>query len=143
MVENKTKPTGADVGAFLDAVEPARRREDASRIAELMTRITGFEPQMWGPTIVGYGRYRYRYASGHGGEAGLTGFSPRKAALTVYIVPGFTPYADQLERLGPHTHSLSCLYIKRLDDIDIEVLGEVVADSVERMKVLYPDWTAR
>lgn len=140
MAENKTKPTDADVHAFIAAVEDERRRQDSHVLLELMKRVTGFKPQMWGDSIVGYGRYRYQYKSGHGGEYFLTGFSPRKSAMTIYIMPGFKRYEKKLARLGKHKHSVSCLYVNRLEAIDLQVLEDVVADSVARMKAMYPDW---
>ncbi|HMQ58043.1 MAG TPA: DUF1801 domain-containing protein [Rhizobiaceae bacterium] len=139
MTENKTKPTGASVEAFVDGLADVRRRDESRQLLGLMARATRLAPQMWGPSIVGYGRYRYRYDSGHSGESMLTGFSPRKGAMTVYIVPGFKPYGDLLARLGPHTHSVSCLYLKRLDKIDAAVLEELVVASVNRMREIYPE----
>ncbi len=139
MTENKTKPTGASVEAFVDGLADVRRRDESRQLLGLMARATRLAPQMWGPSIVGYGRYRYRYDSGHSGESMLTGFSPRKGAMTVYIVPGFKPYGDLLARLGPHTHSVSCLYLKRLDKIDAAGLEKIVVASVNRMREIYPE----
>jgi hypothetical protein len=127
--ENKTRPTAADVDAFLDAVGNDRRREDARALCRLMRQVTGEEPVLWGPSIVGFGRYHYRYASGREGDAGAAGFSPRKSSLTIYVPDGFERYRDLLERLGPHTTSVSCLYVKRLDAVDLDVLRELVARS--------------
>ena len=140
MSENKTKPTHADVLAFLQTVEHPRRREDGLVLFDMMDRITGMKPVLWGPSLVGYGEYYYKTGSGREGLWPLTGFSPRKAAMTVYIMPGFKKYADHLERLGKHRHSVSCLYITRLDNVDLQVLGEIISDSVERMKQIYPQW---
>ena len=139
MAENKTQPTSASVADFIAAIEHPTRREDSQSLLQLMTRLTGMKPCMWGESIVGYGLYHYRYESGREGSYFLTGFAPRKAASTVYIMPGFKPYADQLSRLGPHRHSSSCLYITRLSRIDLTVLEEIVADSVQRMQRKY-DW---
>ena len=141
MADNKTKPTDADVQTYIATVENERRREDSLVLLSMMDRITGFKPQMWGDSIVGYGRYRYKYKSGHGGEFFLTGFSPRKTAMTVYVMPGFKPYGHLLVKLGRHRHSVSCLYITRLANIDLSVLETIIADSVERMKANYPDWS--
>ncbi|MBO6719874.1 MAG: DUF1801 domain-containing protein [Rhizobiaceae bacterium] len=141
MAGNKTVPTGVSVEAFLASVEPEKRRRDAFQLLKFMNAATGLDPQMWGPGIVGYGRYRYRYASGREGEMCLAGFSPRKSSLTVYIMPGFKPYSAELSRLGQHKHSVSCLYLTSLDKIDQEVLGSIVRDSVERMKAKYADWS--
>lgn len=140
MSENKTKPSKADVMAFLNAVEQPRRREDGLVLHEMMGRITGMEPVLWGPSLVGYGEYYYKTGAGREGLWPLTGFSPRKAAMTIYIMPGFKQYTDHLARLGKHKHSVSCLYITRLENVDLAVLEEIIASSVERMKTLYPQW---
>ncbi|WP_172292413.1 DUF1801 domain-containing protein [Pseudoruegeria sp. HB172150] len=126
MAENKTKPTGADVAAFLDAVEPARKREDAHRLDAIFREVTGFEPVMWGPTMVGYGRYAYTYDSGHSGEFLATGFSPRKAAHSIYIMPGYADFGEILGRLGKHKIGKSCLYVNKLVDINEDVLKELI-----------------
>lgn len=136
MSSNKTVPTDADPVAFVQAVEQTRRREDGLALLELFSRATGYEPQMWGPSIVGYGRYHYKYASGREGEFLLTGFSPRKAAMTIYVMPGFKKYGAQLERLGKHKHSVSCLYLTSLASRDLGALEEMIVDSVERMKAM-------
>lgn len=141
MAENKTMPTDASVPDFIAAVANETRRQDAYLLLELMNRITGFEPCLWGDSLIGYGHYRYKYKSGHGGEFFLTGFSPRKAATTIYIMPGFKQYGPQLAKLGKHKHSVSCLYVTRLSNIDLAVLEDIVTDSVSRMKKLYPDWS--
>lgn len=138
--ENKTSPTGASVGVFIDGIEMPTRKRDAETMLALMKRLTGLEPQMWGDSIVGFGRYHYRYDSGREGDFFLTGFSPRKSALTVYIVPGFDKYADQLARLGPHKHSVSCLYLNNLERNDLGALEEMIVDSVEQMKQRYDWW---
>ena len=134
----KTKPTKASVADFIDAVADPKKREDARAVAALMAEITGAPAQMWGASIVGFGRYRYRYASGRKGEFFKAGFSPRKQALTLYIMPGFSKYGGLLEKLGRHRLGKSCLYIKRLADIDLEVLRELVTRSVEDIREKYP-----
>lgn len=131
--DNRTRATSADVGAFVDAVEPASRREDSRTLLELMRRATGEEPVMWGPSIVGFGSYHYRYDSGREGDATAAGFSPRKANLTVYFADGFEDYADDLARLGPHTTSVSCLYLKKLDGVDLAVLEDMVRRSYTKV----------
>lgn len=136
MSDNKTVPTDVDPRVFVEAVEHQRRREDALLLLDLFSRVTGYEPQMWGESIIGYGRYHYKYASGREGEFLLTGFSPRKAAMTIYIMPGFKKYAPQLERLGKHKHSVSCLYLTSLANRDLGALEEMIVDSVERMKAM-------
>ena len=130
---NKTRPTGAGVDTFLDAVENERRREDARTVNAMMERITGWEPRMWGPSIVGFGEYHYRYDSGREGDFLITGFSPRKKALTIYIMPGFARYDALMARLGKFRTGRSCLYINKLDDVDLSVLEELIASSVQYM----------
>src|SRR5919106_532368 len=119
MAENKTKPTSQDVSRFLDSVPDERRREDAKTLCRTMQQITGEPPVLWGPSIVGFGSYHYRYESGREGDAPLAGFSPRKANLVVYLVGGVEDrYPKLLEQLGPHKTGKGCLYLKRLDDVD-------------------------
>lgn len=143
MSENITKPTNADVRAFIANVAHPRRRAESEELLALMGRATGMKPQMWGDSMVGYGQYHYKYASGREGDYFLTGFSPRKAALTVYIMPGFKQYGDLLARLGKHRHSSSCLYVNRLENIDLTILETIVVDSVRRMKEIYPQWSKK
>jgi hypothetical protein len=133
MAETKTKP-GGDVGAFLASVEPEARRAEAHALDALFRRATGWEPVLWGPTMVGYGRYRYRYASGHGGEALATGFSPRARELSIYVMPGYGDFAGILARLGPHRMTKACLYVKRLADIDQGVLEELVQAGLSDLR---------
>lgn len=131
--ENATRPTTASVAEFLAAVPDPMRRADAEALAALMTEATGEQPQMWGSSIVGFGRYHYRYASGREGDYCATGFSPRKANLTVYLMDGFAGREEQLASLGPHTLGQSCLYLKRLSDVDLDVLRGLVADSYRKV----------
>ena len=126
MAENGTQASDADVAAFLAGVEPARRREDGLRLDALFRRATGWRPAMWGPSIVGYGRYHYRYDSGREGAFLATGFSPRKASLVVYVMPGYGSLGDILDRLGKHRLGKSCLYINKMADIDAAVLEELI-----------------
>lgn len=135
----KTRPTAASVADFIGTVADAEKREDARAVATLMAEITGAPARIWGTSIVGFGRYRYRYASGREGEFFETGFSPRKRALTLYIMPGFGEYGGLLERLGRHSLGKSCLYIRRLADIDLKVLRELVRLSVQAIREKYPD----
>ena len=137
VAELKTKPSGASVEAFLEGVGDEARREDCRTLLALMRRVTGAEPEMWGPSIVGFGSYHYRYASGREGDWFLTGFSPRKRDLTLYVMAGFEGYEDLLARLGPHKTGKSCLYVKRLADLDLEVLEALIAASVEHMREAY------
>jgi hypothetical protein len=113
---------------FLAGVPSPKRRRDAERLLELVGRVTGEQPRLWG-TIVGFGRYHYRYASGREGDTAAVGFSPRKAATTIYLVDGLGRYGEQLERLGPHTTGVGCLYVKDLDAVDLGVLEDVIASS--------------
>lgn len=129
--ENKTQPTRASVDDFLASVPDARRREDSRRLVPIFEKITGEKATMWGSAIVGFGRYHYRYESGREGDAPLTGFSPRKNDLTLYCDPAFTSFKDRLDRLGKHKTGVSCLYLKRLDDVDVDVLEEILTAAVE------------
>lgn len=129
MAENKTKATKASVSAFLKSVEHPKRREDAQAIKKLMDKITGWTAKMWGPSIVGYGEYHYKYDSGREGDFLITGFSPRKQALTVYIMPGFSQYDDLMTKLGKYKTGRSCLYINKLEDIDLKVLETLIKKS--------------
>ncbi len=124
-----TARTGASVDEFLAAVPKEQRRRDGYTVLHLMTRATGQQAEMWGPSIVGFGRYTYRYASGRSGEWPATGFSPRAAATTVYLMHGLEGREDLLARLGPHTTGKSCLYLKDLDAVDLGVLEELVRRS--------------
>ena len=131
MAENKTQPTGADVRAFLDAVEPERRRADALRLDAIFRKMTGWEARLWGPSIIGYGRYHYRYDSGREGDFLATGFAPRKASLVIYIMPGYGDFGAILADLGKHKLGKSCLYINKLDDIDEAVLERLIRAGLE------------
>lgn len=137
MAEAKTKPTGASVEKFLAAIEDPQQRADAEIVAGLMVKATRSPATMWGPSIVGFGQYRYVYASGREGDWPLVAFSPRKRDLTIYLMPGFDAQQDLLEQLGKHKTGKSCLYIKRLADIDIKVLNKLIRESVKRMKATY------
>lgn len=123
--EAKTKFAPLDPTLWLETVDPARRAE-AETLLALFRTVTGWEPRLWGPTIAGFGRYEYRYESGHSGESPATGFSPRKAEIVVYILPGYADFGDLLVRLGPHRIGKSCLYLKKLDRIDLGVLEELI-----------------
>lgn len=134
---NKTRETDASVDAFLAAVE-GLRGEDARQLKALMDRLVDEPARLWGSSIIGYGRYHYRTKAGRDEEFFLTGFSPRKQALTVYIMPGFGNFEGLLTRLGPHSTSKSCLYIKRLDAIETDILGQLVTESVAIMRSKFP-----
>ena len=130
----KTTRHDGDVRAYLESVASKQRRKDALTMLELMREITGEKAEMWGESIVGFGSYRYRYASGRQGDWFLTGFAPRKQALTLYIMPGFERYEALLAKLGKHKIGKSCLYISKLADVDRNVLKEIIAASVEQMR---------
>lgn len=138
MSDLKTRPNDASVEAFIDAVGHPRRREDAQVLLDLMRRVTGENPVMWGTAIVGYGSYHYRYASGQEGDWPIAGFSPRKQNLSIYIMPGFERYGALLSRLGKHKTGKSCLYINKLADVDMDVLESLVRAAVAEMKRRYP-----
>ena len=138
MTQNKTKPTGASVDDFIAAVTPDRRRRDAETLNALFSKLTGFEPQLWGPSIIGYGRYHYRYETGREGDFLATGFSPRKAALSLYIMPGYQDYGDILAQLGKHKAGTSCLYINKLDDVDLDVLSRLITTGLKDLNKIWP-----
>lgn len=129
MAELKTKKNDGDVDAFLASVENQTRREDSVEVRRLMTEVTGEPGSMWGGTIVGFGEYRYRYATGREGEWFKVGFSPRKQNLTIYLMTGFERHSDLLADLGKHSIGKSCLYINRLSDVDLAVLRRLIANS--------------
>jgi len=133
----KTKKNRASVQQFLGSVDNEKRRKDARTVLKLMQEITGEKPAMWGSSIIGFGSYHYRYESGREGDWMLTGFSPRKQALTLYIMSGFRRYEDLMSRLGKYKTGKSCLYVKNLEDIDLDVLRELVAESVVFMRRTY------
>lgn len=126
MAEQKTKKTGVSVEAFLKKGADEQQREDAFAILALMKELTGLEPKMWGPSIVGFGEYHYKYASGHEGDCCLIGFSPRKGNLSLYFMPGLERFEAQLKRLGKYKTGKACLYIKKLADVDLAVLREMI-----------------
>jgi len=132
--EAKTKPTKASVTQFLNQIPDATRREDCFAIAKMMEEITGSKPVMWGPSIVGFGTYSYKYASGHTGDWPVAAFSPRKQDLTVYMMVGFEKYEELLSKLGKHRKSKACLYIKRLSDIHVPTLKKLIKVSVKDLK---------
>ena len=134
MAELKTKKTNQSVKEFLESVEDESKRQDSFEILKLMEKITGEKATMWGDSIVGFGSYHYKYTTGREGDWMLTGFSPRKQALTLYIMAGFDLYENLLNRLGKFKTGKSCLYIKRLEDIDMNVLTELVEKSVAHMR---------
>ncbi len=147
MAENKTQKTGASVDEFMASVSNRQRREDGLVLLDMMKDVTGLEPEMWGPSIIGFGEYHYRYESGREGDMPLVGFSPRSKSLSLYLTPGFEEYHnDLLSRLGKHSTGVSCLYINKLADVDRDVLRELIAKSYRFMRdegLPFPDATTR
>lgn len=137
MYELKTKVNDKNVLEFLHSVENEKRREDSLKILDLMTELTTEMPKMWGDSIIGFGAYHYKYKSGQEGDWMKIGFSPRKQNLTLYIMNGYDRYEDLLSKLGKHKLGKSCLYINKLDDINIEVLKTLILDSMEFMNTNY------
>ena len=140
MSQNKTIANENDVMAFLNAVEPDKKREDSLNIAKLMEEVTGEQPTMWGTSIVGFGSYHYRYESGREGDMPLVGFSPRKQAITLYIMTGFDARDNLLSKLGKYKTGKACLYIKKIEDVDLSVLRELVRQSAEYMREKNPNF---
>lgn len=135
MAETKTKPTEIDVGEFIAKVEDPRKRADSHALVEMMSRLSGEPPKMWGPTIIGFGSYHYKYASGHEGDACMAGFSPRKAEFSIYLSPEPTETREALlAKLGKHRMGKGCLYVKRLDGLDMKVLEALVKDGITAAK---------
>ena len=134
MAELKTKQTDASVKDFLNQIADKERREDCFAVAKIMEEITGEKPKMWGPSIVGFGSYHYKYASGREGDWLVTGFSPRKKDLTLYIMMGFAKHGVLMEKLGKHSAAKSCLYIKRLSDIHVPTLKKLIKESVKDLR---------
>ena len=138
MAETKTKPTKASVRDFIAAVENDTRRADANALLKLFAKVTGWKPQMWGPTIVGFGAYHYKYDSGHSGSTCVVGFSPRKSSLVIYVFD-FPGKAELLQKLGKHKGGLKqCLYINKLADVDVAVLSKILEAGVAETKRAWP-----
>ena len=137
MAGNKTVANDGNVEDFLNSVDHPKRVADARIVLEIMERVTGEAPRMWGGSLIGFGEYHYKYDSGREGDFFMTGLSPRKTALTVYIMPGFDPYEGQLSKLGKYKTGRSCLYINKLEDVDLDVLEDVILRSFEDMQKMY------
>jgi hypothetical protein len=137
MTQLKTRQNNQSVVVFLKTIDDPVKRKDCNTLKKLMREVTGKPAKMWGSSIVGFGSYHYKYASGREGEYLITGFSPRKQNLVIYIMPGFSNFADKMKQLGKYKTGKSCLYIKSLDHIDLEVLQSIVADSVRGMHKMY------
>ena len=140
MAELKTKPTDQSVEGFLETVEPEWKRKDSKTLLTILKKTTGKTPVMWGDSIIGFGSYHYKSKAGQEGDWFLAGFSPRKQNMTVYILSGFSGFEEILEKLGKHKKSTGCLYFKRLSDIKIEVLEEIIVKSVETLKERYKEY---
>jgi hypothetical protein len=139
MAKNKTIETENSVADFLATISDVKRREDCSVLINLLINLSGFEPKMWGSSIVGFGIYNYKYESGHAGNAPLAGVASRKNALTVYLASNFEEKEALLSQLGKHKSSKACLYIQKLEDIDITILSQLVQKSITQIKELYPN----
>lgn len=138
MAKNKTTETNLSVDDFLNAVADETKRNDSFRLVQIMKEQTGFDARMWGPSIVGFGSYHYKYPSGHEGDAPLVGFSPRAKEISLYLYQEFTEREKLLQQLGKHKSGVGCVYIKKLQDIDIDVLRKLISSSVEYLQKKYP-----
>lgn len=137
MAENKTVPTELSVQDYLEAIEHPQRKADCIAICDLMKKLTGRKPRMWGKTIVGFGSYHYKYESGREGNMLATGFSNRKQAITLYIMGGFKRHEELLSKIGPYKNGKSCFYIKRLSDMDIDMLSALILESLKAVEKKY------
>jgi len=140
MAENKTRPTATSVQDFIDGLDSERRRGEARELDALFRQVTGWRPVLWGDSLIGYGAYHYVYDSGREGDMLATGFSPRKARHSIYIMPGYADYGTILARLGKHAKGKSCLYVNKLADIDLDVLAELIENG---LRDLAERWTVQ
>ena len=138
MAENKTRKTEQDPQSYIDAIEKDARRADCQKILEMMGELTGWKPKMWGASIIGFGEYHYKYESGREGDALRLGFSSRAQNISIYIMPGYQDFCEELARLGTHKIGKTCLYIKRLSDVDEAVLREIMAKGLRLLEEKYP-----
>ncbi len=139
MYELKTKETERSVIEFIEQIENPKKRDDAYKLLDIFTETTGYKAKMWGPSIIGFGSYHYKYESGHEGDAPLVGFSPRKAKISLYFAPGESQREQLLQSFGKHTTGKACVYINKTADIDFEVLKELIIQSVKFLQETYPD----
>lgn len=139
MYELKTKETENSVIEFIEKVDSLKKREDAYKLLDIFTETTGYPAKMWGPSIIGFGSYHYKYESGHEGDAPLVGFSPRKVKISLYFAPGETKREELLEEFGKHTTGKACVYINKVADIDVDVLRALIKESVTFLKEMYPE----
>lgn len=139
MYELKTKETDESVIEFIESVDNPKKREDAYRLLDIFAEVTGYEAKMWGPSIIGFGKYHYKYKTGHEGDAPLVGYSPRKAKISLYFAPGDSERDNLLKDFGKHTTGKACVYINKLADIDVEILKSLIQRSVSFLQETYPD----
>ncbi|AIY04848.1 hypothetical protein Plano_0883 [Planococcus sp. PAMC 21323] len=139
MYELKTKESDADVIEFIESIEQPKKRHDAYKLVELFEQTSGYPAKMWGPSIIGFGSYHYVYKTGHEGDAPLVGFSPRKAKISLYFATGDENRGSLLEKFGKHTSGKSCVYINKTEDIDLEVLQQLIKQSIGFLQDLYPE----
>lgn len=139
MYELKTKENDASVIEFIESVESPKKKEDAYKLLDIFTETSGYPAKMWGTSIIGFGSYHYKYASGHEGDAPLVGFSPRKAKISLYFATGDTKREELLERFGKHTTGKACVYINKIADIDVDVLKELITQSISFLQEMYPE----
>lgn len=137
--ELKTKETDNSVIEFIEAVDSPKKREDAYKLLDIFTKTTGYEAKMWGPSIIGFGSYHYKYPTGHEGEAPLVGFSPRKAKISLYFATGDSKREELLKEFGKHTTGKACVYINKVADVDEDVLKVLINQSVEFLRQTYPE----
>lgn len=139
MYELKTKETDGSVIEFIEQVESAKKRADAYQLLDIFTQTTGYEAKMWGPSIIGFGSYHYKYPTGHEGDAPLVGFSPRKAKISLYFATGDDRRKELLDTFGKHTSGKACVYINKVADVDVNVLKKLIVQSVEFLQNMYPN----
>jgi hypothetical protein len=139
MYELKTKVNDNSVIEFIENVDSPKKREDAYKLLDIFTETTGYEAKMWGPSIIGFGSYHYKYKTGHEGDAALVGFSPRKAKISLYFATGDPDREELLSKFGKHTTGAACVYINKVADIDVDVLKELIQQSVKFLRETYPE----
>ena len=139
MYKLKTKETDASVIEFIESVDHPKKREDAFRLLDIFTEVTGYDAKMWGPSIIGFGHYHYKYQTGHEGDAPLVGYSPRKAKISLYFAPGDREREQLLQQFGKHTTGKACVYINKLADVDEDILKALIQQSIAFLRKTYPE----
>ncbi|KAB0442810.1 DUF1801 domain-containing protein [Lysinibacillus fusiformis] len=139
MYELKTKETDASVIEFIESVDHPKKREDAYQLLDIFTEVSGYEAKMWGPSIIGFGHYHYKYQTGHEGDAPLVGFSPRKAKISLYFAPGDREREQLLQQFGKHTTGKACVYINKLADVEEDILKALIQQSIVFLQKTYPN----